>query len=148
MKFISLNREQIYKHKNIMKKIASILILVFAFTITTQAQKRNGKASAEKMLTKLTKDLDLTVEQQNKIKPLLEAQIADAEAMMEKRKELKDADQKPSKEERQKMRKERDAKETAMNNNMQNILSKEQFEKFKEIAQKRKDRAKEKKKMQ
>jgi len=131
-----------------MKKIASILILVFAFTITTQAQKRNGKASAEKMLTKLTKDLDLTVEQQNKIKPLLEAQIADAEAMMEKRKELKDADQKPSKEERQKMRKERDAKETAMNNNMQNILSKEQFEKFKEIAQKRKDRAKEKKKMQ
>ena len=79
-----------------MKNLVTIIVLVFAFTFTAQAQKkRGGKPSAEKMLTKMTKELNLTEAQQSKIKPLLEAQIADRKAMNEKRKANKESGQKP-----------------------------------------------------
>jgi len=124
-----------------MKKIASILILVFAFTFTTQAQKKDKKPSVEKMLVKMTKDLDLTLEQQNKVKPLLEAEMADAKVMMEKRKELKESGEKPSKDEVKKMRADRIEKETAMNAKMEAILTADQFTKFKKMAEKRKEKS-------
>ena len=125
-----------------MKKIATIIILIFAFTFTAQAQKRGGKPSAEKMLTKMTKDLNLTEAQQSKIKPLLDAQIADRKAMNEKRKASKDSGQKPSKEERTQLREDRMKKEAAFNKEMASILNKEQLVKFEEIAQERKERGK------
>jgi hypothetical protein len=63
-----------------MKKIASIVLLVFAFTLTTQAQKGKKKMRAEKLSTeqqtilavkKMTLALDLTTSQQNQLKPLI-----------------------------------------------------------------------------
>ena len=128
-----------------MKKIISILVLVIAFTFTAQAQKKGGKPKAEKMLKKLTADLNLTQDQQNKIKPLLVAQIADRKLMSENRKAMKASGEKPSKKERKKMRAEREAKETAMNSEMANILNKEQFAKFELMAKEKKDKAKKKK---
>jgi Spy/CpxP family protein refolding chaperone len=125
-----------------MKKIVTIIFLVFAFTFTAQAQKRGGKPSAEKMLTKMTKELNLTETQQSKIKPLLEAQIADRMAMNEKRKASKDSGQKPSKEERKQQREVRMEKEAAFNTEMASILDKEQLVKFEEITKERKEKSK------
>lgn len=127
-----------------MKNIVTMLVLVFAFTLTTQAQKKGGKPSVDKMLKKMTKDLNLTDAQQSKIKPLLVAQIADRKALNEKRKAMKDAGKKPSKQERMQMRKDRVAAETAMNTKMASILDKEQFAKFEALAKERKEKAKKK----
>ncbi|PQJ71905.1 Spy/CpxP family protein refolding chaperone [Polaribacter butkevichii] len=127
-----------------MKKIVTILVVIFAFTFTAQAQKKGGAPSAEKMLKRMTKDLSLTEAQQSEIKPLLTAQLADRKAAMEKRKAIKESGQKPSKEERQLDRKDRIAKETTFNTEMAKILNKEQLEKFEALAKERKENAKNK----
>ena len=127
-----------------MKKIVTILVVIFAFTFTAQAQKKGGAPSAEKMLKRMTKDLSLTEEQQSKIEPLLTAQLAERKAAMEKRKAIKESGQKPSKEERQLERKDKIAKEAAFNTEMSNILNKEQLIKFEAIAKERKAQTKNK----
>ena len=71
-----------------MKKIVSLLILVVAFTFTAQAQKKGGKQSVEKVLKRLTTALDLTDDQQQKIKPLLISQIEDRKLMMDQMKAM------------------------------------------------------------
>lgn len=131
-----------------MKKLIPILLLVFAFTLNTQSQRKERKVSVDKMLKKMTKDLNLTEAQQSKIKPLLEAQIADRKALNKKRKAIKEAGEKPSREERMKMRKERMKSETAMNTKMATILDKDQLVKFKELAKKRKQKTKDRMKKQ
>lgn len=131
-----------------MKKLIPILLLVFAFTLNTQSQRKERKVSVDKMLKKMTKDLNLTEAQQSKIKPLLEAQIADRKALNKKRKAMKEAGEKPSREERMKMRKERMKSETAMNTKMATILNKDQLVKFKELAKKRKQKTKDRMKKQ
>jgi protein CpxP len=113
-----------------MKKIASILILVFAFTLTTEAQKKGGKNKVDKMLLKMTTNLSLTTAQQNNIKPLLEAQIADRKMIADKRKEQENSGKKPSKEARKKRKEDRMAKESAMNAKMASILDASQLEKY------------------
>jgi hypothetical protein len=129
-----------------MKKIASIILLVFAFTLNAQAQKKGGKQNVGKMLKRLSTELNLTDAQQAKIKPLLIAQLADRKAINDKRKALKESGEKLSKKERKEMKVEREAKETAMNSEMANILNKEQFTKFEMMAKERKEKAKQKKK--
>ncbi|QXP64408.1 Spy/CpxP family protein refolding chaperone [Polaribacter sp. HaHaR_3_91] len=121
-----------------MKNIVTILVLVIAFTFTAQAQKKGGKPSTEKMLKKMTIDLNLTADQQNEIKPLLEEQMADRQASMEKRKALQDSGEKPSKEERQQLNAERKEKAAAFNTKMESILDKEQFAKFEAMANEKK----------
>ncbi|KGL61856.1 Spy/CpxP family protein refolding chaperone [Polaribacter sp. Hel1_85] len=125
-----------------MKNILTILVLVFTFTFTAQAQKKKGKPSVEKILKKMTKDLNLTETQQSKIKPLLAEQFADRKAMGEKRKAAKESGQKPSKEERKQLRKDRLAKETDMNTKMAAILDADQLVKFETMAKERKEKAK------
>ncbi|OAD45736.1 hypothetical protein [Polaribacter atrinae] len=121
-----------------MKKIVTILVLVIAFTFTAQAQRNGGKPSTEKMLKKMTTDLNLTADQQNEIKPLLEEQMADRQASMEKRKAQQDSGEKPSKEERQQLNAERKEKAAAFNTKMESILDKEQFAKFEAMAKEKK----------
>jgi hypothetical protein len=128
-----------------MKKIISLFFLIFAFTLTTQAQKKGSKLKVEKMLAKMTADLNLTDKQQSKIKPLLVAQIADKKLLSKRRKDLKDAGVKPSKKENKKMKEERSTKENIMNSKMSKILSKEQFLKFEIILKEQKEKAKKKK---
>ena len=127
-----------------MKNIATIMLLVFAFTLNLQAQKKDGKPSADKMLKPMTKQLNLTEAQQNKIKPLLEAQIADRKTLTEKRKAMKEAGERPSKEMRKEMRADRVAKEKAMNTKMASILDKEQFAKYEAMAKEKKEKTKKK----
>ncbi|ARV16266.1 Spy/CpxP family protein refolding chaperone [Polaribacter sp. SA4-12] len=130
-----------------MKNILTIVVLVFAFTFTAQAQKRGGKPSAEKMLTKMTKELNLTEAQQSKIKPLLYAQIADRMAMNDNRKASRESGKKPSKEERTQLREDRMEKEAAFNTEIASILNEEQLVKFEKIAKERKEKGKDRMKM-
>jgi len=128
-----------------MKKIITVLALTIAFSFTATAQKKGGKNPVDKMLTKMTADLSLTAAQQEEIKPLLVAQMEDRKMMREQRQASQNADAKPTKQEHQKMREEREAKETAMNTKMATILDEAQFEKFKLMAKERKENGKEKK---
>ena len=126
-----------------MKNLVTIIVLVFTFT--AQAQKSEGQHSAEKILNKMTEELNLTETQQSKIKPLLEAQIADRKAMSEKRKAAKESEQKPSKEERRQLRQDMMDKATAMNTKIESILTTEQLVKFEISAKERKENRKKKK---
>jgi len=124
-----------------MKKIITVLVLTIAFSFSTQAQKKGGKNPVEKMLKKMTTDLSLSDKQQKEIEPLLFAQIEDRKQMAENRKALKNSGSKPTKEARIKMREERKTKEAEMNEKMAQILDKEQFEKFRKMANERKENA-------
>jgi hypothetical protein len=130
-----------------MKKIASSILLVFAFTLTAQAQKGKKKMRAEKLSTeqqtilavkKMTLALDLTTSQQNKLKPLLAKKISDRKAIYKKMKEIKKERKKLSANERFAKANERLDAQIAMKRKMKNILNKEQFEKFEQTEKKRK----------
>lgn len=118
-----------------MKKLVTILVLVLAFTLTTQAQ-RNGKNNnnVETILAKMTTDLDLTEEQVSKIKPLLVAQNEEKKLMDEARKEQRESGERPSKEEREMMRKNMAAKEADFTDKLSSILDEKQLEKYKVLA--------------
>ena len=129
-----------------MKKIITVLVLTIAFSFTAQAQKKGGKNPVERMLKKMTTDLNLTDAQQKEIEPLLIAQMEDRKQLAENREALKNSGSKPTKEARNKMKEDRETKETAMNTKMSQILDKEQFEKFQKMAKERKEKAPGKKK--
>lgn len=122
-----------------MKKIVTILILVFAITLTTQAQKNTGKNPVDRMLKKMTKNLDLSEAQQNEIKPLLETQFAERKAM-------KNNTEKPTKEIRKKRREDRLISKTAFDTKMSNILTEDQYAKYEALENERKEKAKARKK--
>ncbi|SDR67823.1 hypothetical protein SAMN05216503_0330 [Polaribacter sp. KT25b] len=135
-----------------MKKIASILILVFAFTVSTQAQKKEKRNERGPKLTveqytdlavkKMTLALDLTDKQQGQIKPIISAQAAAKKAEMQSRKENRDANKKPSADEIYEMKSKQLDNQIAFKNKMKDILNKEQFEKFEKMAKKRKGKGK------
>lgn len=141
-----------------MKKIVSILVLVFAVTFTTQAQKKRGdkgnrgpKLTIEQHTTlavkKMTLALDLSDKQQKQIKPILMAKMADRKAAMEKRKEArenKEKREKPTADEMFAMKNKQLDHQIAMKNSMKNILNKEQFEKFEKMHKSRMKMAKNK----
>ena len=136
-----------------MKKIASLLILVFAFALSSQAQKREKRMQKEQMtaaqqatlaVKKMTLALELSDAQQRKVKPLVSAQIADRRAQFEKMKKLREAKKKPTSDERFKHQNERLDKEIAFQKEMNSILSKDQYEKFQKMAKAKKRGAKRK----
>lgn len=133
-----------------MKKLASILVLVFAFTVNVQAQKKdreNEKGSrlsveqhTDLAVKKMTLNLDLTNKQQDQIKPLINAQAAAKKAAMESRKENRAANKKPSANEIYTMRSAQLDNQIAFKSSMKNILNKEQFEKFEQMKNNRKEK--------
>ncbi|WP_397445619.1 hypothetical protein [Polaribacter sp. R77954] len=133
-----------------MKNIASILVLVFAFTLTTQAQKKRQnkgpKLSVEQKtdlaVKKMTLALDLSKKQQNEITPLLKAQASERKAAMEKRKEMKKNETKPTADEMYAMQSKRLDNQIAFKNSMKNILDKDQFEKFEKMSKRRMQKGK------
>tara|TARA_B110000240_G_C13092711_1_gene280735 strand:- start:129 stop:524 length:396 start_codon:yes stop_codon:yes gene_type:complete len=127
-----------------MKKTVSMMLLVLSFNLTTQAQKKSGKLKVQETLKQMTMDLNLTEEQQNKLKPILIDKIADKELLAKKKKALKASSGKPSKEESRKMKGEKAAKKATRNSKIANILNKEQFEKFEIMAKAKKENAKKK----
>ena len=129
-----------------MKKLASILILIFAVTFTTQAQKKKGKKGL-KMTTeqqvilkikKMTLALDLNTKQQAEITPIISKQIEARKADFEAKKAMRKADKKPTADEVFAMQNKRLDAQIMMKNNMKDILNKEQFEKFEKMQEGRK----------
>jgi hypothetical protein len=136
-------------HKNlkkyIMKKLASILILVFVVTFTTQAQKKKGRKGS-KMTTEqqatlkvkhMTLALDLSAKQQREITPLISRQIEAKKTAFEARKAMRKADSKPTTDEVFAMKNKRLDAQIKIKNSMKEILNKEQFEKFEKMSKKR-----------
>tara|TARA_B110000046_G_scaffold185568_1_gene227761 strand:+ start:4885 stop:5352 length:468 start_codon:yes stop_codon:yes gene_type:complete len=129
-----------------MKKIASILILVFAFTHTAEAQKKR-KEERPKLtvaqhsslaIKKMTLALDLSEKQQEQIKPLISAEIASKKVVMQKRKEKRTTKQRPTGDEIYEMKSKQLDHKIAFKNKMKDILDKEQFEKFEKMKKGRK----------
>lgn len=128
-----------------MKKLASILVFVLGFTVSTQAQR--GKTDKRARLTteqqteltvkKMTLALDLSRKQQNQIKPLISNQIAERKAEMEKRKEARKDKKRPTSDEVFEMQNKRLDAQIAMRNSMKDILNDEQFKKFEKMHKKR-----------
>jgi len=113
-----------------MKKLVTILVLVFAFTLTMEAQKKGENNQVDKILSKMTTDLSLTTAQQNNIKPLLEEQIAERKMMANKRKGQENSGEKPSKENRKRMKEDRIVKGASLDAKMASILDATQLEKY------------------
>ncbi|MFT6700038.1 MAG: protein CpxP [Porticoccaceae bacterium] len=124
-----------------MKKIASILILVFAFTLKGEAQKKRKeerpKLTVEQYsnlaVKKMTLALDLSEKQQEQIKPLISAQIASKKVVMQKIKEKITKKQRPTGDEIYAMKSKHLDNQITFKNKMKNILNKEQFEKFEKM---------------
>ena len=138
-----------------MKNLVSILVLVFAITFTTQAQKKRGHRKAdltteqhtELAVKRMTLALDLSDKQQKQIKPLIMAKMADRKAAMEKRKAARKDKKRPSSDEMFAMKNKQLDQEILMKSKMKNILNKSQFEKFEKMQKGKKMKAMKKMKM-
>ena len=141
-----------------MKKTASILALVFVFTVTTKAQKKDRRTQREKLtvdqqailvVKKMTLTLELTKAQQQKIRPILERQISSKRAEFEKVKAMREGKRELTADERFAYQNQRLDQQIAYQKEMKSILNDKQYEKFrKQIeTQKRKMRGRIGKKM-
>ena len=127
-----------------MKNIASILILVFLFTLTIKAQKKrdykqqptiNQQTSLK--VKQMTMVLDLSDKQQQQITPLLKTAIAFRQAAMEKRKEARKQKRRPSSDEIYAIKSQLLDNKISMKRNMKNILNATQFKTFKKMYKQR-----------
>ncbi|QNM84479.1 hypothetical protein H9W90_09750 [Polaribacter pectinis] len=133
-----------------MKNLASILVLVFAFTLNTQAQKKRDHKRPEftveqhtnLAVKKMTLALDLSEKQQNQIKPLIMAKASERKAAMEKRKASKETKKRSTSDEIYAAKSKMLDNQIAMKNRMKEILNKDQFEKFEKMHKKRKMKGK------
>lgn len=133
-----------------MKNLASVLLVLFAFTLTTNAQRKNRKErpqftveqQTELAVKKMTLHLDLSAKQQNQLKPIIASKMADRNAFIEKRKEARKEKKRPTSDEIYAMQSKKLDNEIAMKNTMKDILNKEQFEKFEKMQKKRKMKGK------
>lgn len=125
-----------------MKKVASILVFVFAFTLITQAQKKRKnqkpKLSMEQhtilAVKKMTLELDLSKKQQDQMMPLIKAKVIARKEAIEKKKALKKSNSNLSADAIFRMKSNILDNQIAMKKNMKEILNKEQFEKFEKIS--------------
>ncbi|QOD62380.1 hypothetical protein H9I45_08045 [Polaribacter haliotis] len=133
-----------------MKKLASILVMVFAFTFATQAQKKRKQERpqltveqhTDLAIKQMTLALDLSEKQQYRIKPMIATKMAERKAFMEKRKEARKDKKRPTSDEIYAMKSKMLDNKIAVRNNMKEILNKEQFEKFEKMQKKRKMKGK------
>ena len=133
-----------------MKKVTSILILVFAVSFTMQAQKKREK-KGPKMSTeqqavlkvkKMTLALDLNTQQQREITPLISQQIEAKKNTFK----VRESQKKPTGDEVFAMQNKRLDAQIMMKNKMKKILNKEQFEKFEKMAKKKRHKVVKKRK--
>lgn len=136
-----------------MKKLLIVALALFALQVTAQEKKENRKelrqekmesfknmdpAEMAKIQTKkMTLALDLTQEQQNKVEKLNIENAKLRKAGMEKRMALKDADKKPSQDERLKMTNEKLDHQIATKRKMKKILTEAQYEKYSKMSQRK-----------
>lgn len=135
-----------------MKKLVKIIVLVFAFTLTVQAQKKKGnkgsKLTIEQQTTlavkKMTLALDLSDKQQQQIKPIVMAKMTDRKDFIEKRKASKENNEKPTSDEIFAIKNKQLDHQIVMKNSIKNILNEEQFEKLEKMHKSRTRTAKHK----
>ena len=127
-----------------MKNIASILVFIFVFAFTIQAQKKRGykqqltiKQQTSLKVKQMTLVLDLSDKQQQQVTPLLRAAIALRQAAMKKRKEARKQKKRPSSDEIYAIKSQVLDNKISMKRNMKNILNATQFETFKKMYKQR-----------
>jgi protein CpxP len=127
-----------------MKNIASILVLIFVFAFTIQAQKKRGykqqltiNQQTSLKVKQMTLVLDLSDKQQQQVTPLLRAAIAFRQAAMKKRKEARKQKKRPSSDEIYAIKSQVLDNKISMKRNMKNILNATQFETFKKMYKQR-----------
>jgi protein CpxP len=127
-----------------MKNIASILVFIFVFAFTIQAQKKRGykqqltiKQQTSLKVKQMTLVLDLSDKQQQQVTPLLRAAIAFRQAAMKKRKEARKQKKRPSSDEIYAIKSQVLDNKISMKRNMKNILNATQFETFKKMYKQR-----------
>lgn len=134
-----------------MKKIASLLILVFAFSLTTLAQKKRKRMPKEKLtveqqvnlaVKKMALELELSDAQQRKLKPIISKQISERRAQGDKMRKAREEKKKLEATERYERANEMLDKKLAFQKEMKSLLNEEQFKKFKETTKKREMRRK------
>ena len=141
-----------------MKKTASILVLVFVFTVTAKAQKKDRRTQREKLtvdqqailaVKKMTLTLELTKAQQQEIQPILARQISSKRAEFEKVKAMRESKRELTADERFAFQNQRLDQQIVYQKEMKSILNDKQYEKFREQmeTQKRKMRGRIGKKM-
>ena len=141
-----------------MKKTASILVLVFVFTVTAKAQKKDRRTQREKLtvdqqailaVKKMTLTLELTKAQQQESQPILARQISSKRAEFEKVKAMRESKRELTADERFAFQNQRLDQQIAYQKEMKSILNDKQYDKFREQVetQKRKMRGKIGKKM-
>jgi septal ring factor EnvC (AmiA/AmiB activator) len=123
-----------------MKKLFLAALLVVGFTTFAQEQKEKlqrpemEKLSPEQrsqlQLKKITKELNLNLDQQAQVQKLIAEQSAKREALRAKIKESKDSHEKPTAEDRAMMNEEKKEGKKAMDDKLKSILTPEQFEKW------------------
>jgi protein CpxP len=127
-----------------MKNIASILVFIFVFAFTIQAQKKRGykqqltiNQQTSLKVKQMTLVLDLSDKQQQQVTPLLRAAIAFRQAAMKKRKEARKQKKRPSSDEIYAIKSQVLDNKISMKRNMKNILNATQFETFKKMYKQR-----------
>ena len=125
-----------------MKKLTSILVFFFVFTLSVQAQKKqyhkkNSSFNTEQIAIlkskKMALHLDLSEKQQQEIRTLLLQRYAEKKAMQEKIKLIKKEGKKPTQEERYQFQKNRLDKQITFKKRIKRILDKNQYEKFEKM---------------
>lgn len=137
-----------------MKKLLIIALALVTIQVSAQERgERKGKFTdytpeeiAQLQTKKMTLDLDLTEAQQREVSVINLENAKARKAKMKTRKSRKDSDEKPSKDERLKMKNDRLDTQIANKQKMKNILNAAQYEKW-EKQQARKNHKKGKRKM-
>lgn len=138
-----------------MKNIASILVLIFVFTFSIQAQKKRGykqqltiNQQTSLKVKQMTLVLDLSDKQQQQVTPLLRAEIAFRQAAMEKRKEARVEKRRPTSDEIYLIKSQLLDNKITMKRSMKDILNTTQFKTFQKIYKQRMKKKKEKEQRQ
>tara|TARA_B100000963_G_C22294202_1_gene522766 strand:+ start:54 stop:491 length:438 start_codon:yes stop_codon:yes gene_type:complete len=128
-----------------MKNTIGILILVIAFSFTTQAQKKhNGKQKGDFTLQqkvtlsvkKMTLELDLTEMQQLALTPILTQQFNDIRTQRKKIRKAREEMNNMDANKKYELANQLLDKRIAFRKKMKSVLNKEQFEKFTELHKK------------
>ena len=136
-----------------MKKLLIVALALFALQVTAQEKNDDKKESRKERMEKrqdidpvemaklktkkMTLALDLTEEQQIKVEKINIKNAESRKAQMASRKALKDADKKPTAEEKLKRENEKLDQQIATKKEMKNILTEEQYEKYSKMSKRR-----------
>ena len=136
-----------------MKKLLIVALALFALQVTAQEKNDDKKESRKERMEKrqdidpvemaklqtkkMTLALDLTQEQQIKVEKINIKNAESRKAQMASRKALKDADKKPTAEEKLKRENEKLDQQIATKKEMKNILTEEQYEKYSKMSKRR-----------